>query len=271
MNLRLALYFMLAVAGYVLFPPTSFGASTPSARDIQLYAGENSSIEIPIQNISSESALVSVSVMSANFTNESDQPMLERLESDIASWVSISKDSLNLISGEESSVFLNVAVPVNTPDQIRAIAVVATEILPGQISLSHGSATLVFISIGNERAHGECKNFSTSNISITNSGRGILVVDGQIVLRGPFGIRFAQADINPLHHRILYGQTRSWSVDVPTSPWWSFGFLSYGLGETNIEHASCDPVPAGIRWGFVATIGCIMGFMSVIVFRARRS
>ncbi len=251
-------------------------AAVPSARDIRVDAGTKDSIAIPVKNTATTSAVISLSLMSADFTDGNDQPVLKNLDSRIAPWLSLSKDSLNLISSEQSFVELSVDVPLDTSSQVFAVALVATEISSGQISLSHGSATLVFITIGNELSKGLCKSFLTenflvTNISIANAGHGILVADGQIVLRGPFGIRFVQTDLNPSHHRILAGQTRSWNTNLPAIPWWAFGSLSYEILDSNIASNECYPIAVGKRWWVVMFLATFAGTTSVILFRTKRS
>ena len=266
----------LCIISGMFFVHIAFAASVPSARDIRAIPGAKSSIEIPVENTSSTSSMISIALMSVSFTDGSDQPVLEKLHSDIASWLSLSKDSYNLISGEKASVILSVLAPLDTPDQVVSVALVATETLPGQISLSHGSATLIFISVGDEMPDGQCISFSETdpsmtNISIMNSGRGILVADGQIVLRGPLGIRFAQTDMNPVHHRILSHQIRSWNVAPPAIPWWAFGSLSFDLENTNLYMNACDSIPGGNRWWPIVCIAILAGIGSMILFRAKRA
>lgn len=261
---------------WVAFPLGAFAIALPSAWDIHVTPGVKNSIEIPIENTAPTSSVASISLMSASFIDGSDQPVLERLDSDIASWLSLSRDSYNLIAGEKSSVTLSVLPPLDASAQVFSIAIVATQNLPGQISLSHGSATLVFITVGDEKPDGRCTSISATdpsaaNISITNAGRGILVAGGQIVLRGPLGIRFAQTDMNPVRHRILSHQTRSWNVVLPSVPWWAFGSLSFDLENSNIQMNDCDSIPGESRWWPIVCTVMIAGIGSIMLFRAKRA
>lgn len=259
-----------------VLPLEASAAALPSARDLYVGPGASNSIEIPIENTSTSSGSISISLMSAIFTEDTDQPQLEILHADISSWFSLSQASVNLVSGERSSVVLTVSPPSGAPAQVLAVALVATETLPGQISFSHGSATLIFLTVGNTIPNGHCvglkkEDSSTATISIANAGSGILVANGQIVLRGPLGIRFAQTDINPLQHRILFNQTRSWSMNLPTVPWWAFGSLSFDIERENIATDSCMSIPAGHRWWPMILVLVLIGAGSAAMLRFKRS
>lgn len=256
--------FIVVMLGVLFLPSSLLAAVLPSARDVQVDPGQSAQVVIPIENTSAMSENVQISLMSAKFVDGQDQPMLEKMHADVASWMSISQSSMTLISGEKESTTLTIAPPATTQNQTMTVAVVVTESTPGQIVLNHGSATLVFVTIGEEKAIGRCVDFASStmtsaNVTMTNEGRGILVADGSVVLRGPFGLRLAQVALNPSSHRVLSGQTRSWSIDVPTVPWWAFGPLSWKIEDQNVTIDACGPLSAGSRWWPVVMIVAMIG------------
>ncbi len=284
---RLFLCVRVLFLGMLFFPVSSFAAALPSARDIQVYPGAKEFLEIPVSNASELSESFSFSLMSATFSDERDQPELAAIDPDVLSWLSLSQSSMNLAAGASSSLMLTVAPPSTVAHQVLAIALVETTILPGQISLSHGSATLIFITIGNGDAKGACKGFLRSHaasdttsssqavdIAIENSGSGILVPSGQIVLRGLFGWRFGEAAMNSLHHRVLPGQTRSWNVDLPSPPWWAIGSIVATVESDNFSVSNCEEIVVSQRWlsvGIVLVLVTILGGVGVRGSRLKHS
>lgn len=265
------------MVGICFLPTTLLAASLPSSRDIQVDAGLSRTIEIPIENTAESSETVDLSLMSATFVDGQDQPELGALSDEMKSWVSLQKTSLDLLPHQKTSALLTVNPPVNPPNETVTIAVVATEKIEGQISLNHGSATLVFVTVGEEKAEGRCVKIAmtdsaTAKITMTNAGKGMLVADGNMVLRGPFGLHIAETNLNMSHHRILSGQTRSWNVDVPALPWWAVGSFTLGIEDANIAINSCGPLSAGSRWwpmGVLAIVCFSIGGVVMVKWKRR--
>lgn len=266
---------IFSILGGIFFPMMLLAASLPSARDIQINAGLSRTIEIPIENTEESSETVELSLMSATFIDGQDQPELAVLSDEVKTWVSLPKTSLDILPHQIASALLTVSPPMNTPNETVTIAVVATEKLSGQISLNHGSATLVFVTVGDEKAMGKCGGFimtdsTSAKVTMTNAGQGILVADGNTVLRGPFGLRISQSNINPSRHRILSNQTRSWNVDLPPLPWWAVGSFTLGVEDENFSINSCRPLSAGSRWWPLMMIGGIITMSAVLMGLFRR-
>ncbi|MFI3158405.1 MAG: hypothetical protein QX199_19860 [Methylococcaceae bacterium] len=290
---KFASFFTLSIIiflGMSFLSSSLLAASLPSSRDVQIDAGLSRTIEIPIENTAESSETVEISLMSARFIDGQDQPELAVLNNDVRSWVSLPRTSLDLLPHQTASVLLTVSPPIGARNETVTIAVVATEKLSGQISLNHGSATLVFVTVGDQKAMGKCVSFDVSTpsisplagggpdgsgakITMTNAGQGILVADGNIVLRGPFGLRIAQSNINPSRHRVLSNQTRSWNVDLLPLPWWAVGSFTLGIEDENFSINSCKPLPAGSRWWPLMVAGGIIatgaGLISALHRRKR--
>ncbi len=255
------------------FPMSVFAASLPATRDIVVQPGEVSSVEIPIVNTGATDKEFSLLLFSASFQPGVEQPQLQNLSSDMASWVALPDSSVFVSPGASVPIVLTIQPPSTTTPQALTLAVVAAEKLPGEISLVHGAATLVFVTIGDVTPHGSCVLFAqtasgTANLSLTNDGQGILYDNGTIVLRGMFGFRFGTSSSNPLFHRVSSGQTRTWSVSLPAVPWWAIGPLSYHIDDTQLGERSCDDIDVGVRWWPLIALGlAIFGGVGFFVRR----
>ena len=257
----------------IVVPAISFAASLPATRDAIVLPGESKDVEIPIVNSGAVDVEYSLLLLSASFQRGMEQPQLEQLSSDIASWISLSSSFVHVPSGMSGSSTLSVHPPRDAAPRAFTVAVVATEKIVGEISLIHGAATLVFISVGDVSAHGICESFlqdtpDSAHLSLTNDGRGILYDNGEITLRGMFGIRLGSSPSNPLFHRVPSGQTRTWQVSLPTIPWWAVGPLSYTVDDTQLRERPCSDIGAGVRWLPLLVVG--IGVCCVGLFIRRR-
>lgn len=255
-------------------PIVLLAASLPATRDVVVEPGASSTLDIPIANTETIDKVFSLSLFSATFQPGIDQPQLKSLSSDIASWVSLSESSMPVAAGTSKSVALTVRPPASATAQTFTLAVVAAETLPGEISVVHGTATLVFVNIGSIASHGSCVSFvqiapESASLSLTNDGRGILYDNGAIVLRGMFGIQLGTASSNPLFHRVLPEQTRSWSVSLPVVPWWAIGPLSYSVQDAQLDTSACSDIAIDGRWWPVVGLGIVL-FGAGVVFVRRR-
>ncbi|MEK7632957.1 MAG: hypothetical protein AAB473_04165 [Patescibacteria group bacterium] len=234
-------------------PSLSFAASLPATRDVVVAPGSTVDVEIPITNSGPADIDFSLLLLSASFQPGVEQPQLEQLSPAFTSWITLSSSSIFVPSGASLPVMLAVHPPENALSQTVTLAVVAAEKLDGDISLIHGSAALVFVSVGDVSPQGSCESFVQSpsgegRVSLSNSGRGILYDNGEIILRGMFGIRLGSTSSNPLFHRVPPGQTRTWQVSLPTIPWWAMGSFSYSLRDAQLSEHPCADIDAGTRW-----------------------
>lgn len=260
---------------FLFVPAAAFAVSLPAARDIVVVPGATESVEIPIANSGSTDADFSLLLLSASFREGVEQPQLRELPSELASWISLSESFLSVPSGTSVPVTFSIHPSEDAPPQTFVLALVATEKLEGEITLIHGSATLVFVSVGDVLPLGSCVLFlrddpGTANLSLSNSGRGILYDDGEIVLRGIFGIRLGSAPSNPMLHRIPPEQTRTWQVALPPIPWWAVGPLSYSVDDVQLNTHPCAGVDAGARWFPLFAIGIVV-FGAATMFIRRRT
>lgn len=257
-------------------PIASLAATLPATRDVVVDPGASVTLDIPIANADATDKVFSLSLLSATFQPGFDQPQLKGLSSDIAPWVSLSESSIPVAAGASESVALTVHPPANAAAQTFALAVVAAETISGEISLVHGTATLVFVNVGNMASHGSCTSFlqtapGSADFSLTNDGRGILYDNGTIVLRGMFGIQFGTSSSNPLYHRVLPGQTRSWSVSLPVVPWWAIGPLSYGVQDAQLDTSACSDIQTSGRWWPIVGVGIVLFGVAAVFVRRRIS
>lgn len=261
------------VLAMIFFPASLFAASLPATRDVVVLPGESVRVEIPIANSGLVDGDISLLLFSATFQSGTDQPQLAMLPADIASWISVLPTSVAVPSGASVPVVLLIDPPVDVTPQAFVIAVVATEKLEGEISLVHGAATLVFVSIGDVSPQGSCESFLQGSsdvafLSLSNSGRGILYDNGEIVLRGVFGMRLGSTSSNPSFHRISSGQIRTWQVPLPTIPWWAIGPLSYSVDDVQLREHPCTDIDAGARW--LPLFGIGIGAIGVMILFIRR-
>lgn len=255
-------------------PKISFATSLPATRDATVVSGATTDVEIPIANSGSSDAEYTVLLFSALFQPGVDQPQLQELSSDIASWISVSSSSLTVTSGTSVPVTLSIHPSADALPQTFTVAVVASEKIEGEIVLIHGTATLVFVSIGDAMPRGACQSFlqdapGVARLTLSNDGRGILYDSGEIILRGMFGVRLGTTSSNPSFHRVSSGQTRTWQVFLPAIPWWAIGPLSYSVSDTQLDEQPCAGINAGARWLPLFGIG-IVALGAAILFIRRR-
>ncbi len=258
------------------FSRSVHAASLPASQDVFVTPGEGATVSLPVTNAKAVPVNLSFSLFSADVLPGNDDPVLRPLSAELAAWISLSSSSLALDAGTTKTITLSLSPPVTMSPQTIGIAVAETETLSGDIPLSHGSATLVFLTIGDAKPTAVCLSFVRESsgfgtVSFVNSGRGILYENGAIVLRGIFGIRFGTTVSNPLFHRVLPGQTRAWQVSLPPIPLWAVGSLSYSIEDAQLGTYQCEPLNVGTRWWpiVVAFFGVCGGF--VLFFRRQRA
>ncbi len=268
---------LFGVAMMMTFVPSSlFAAALPATRDVIVFPGEQETIEIPIVNSGAVSRDYSAFLLSATFIPGVEQPQLQKLPLDITSWISLSASSMTIAPDATSSVVLTVRPPDSVMPQALVVAVAVAEKLAGDISVLHGSATLVFITVGDVSPRGSCTAFiqrsiDLADLSLANDGSGILYDSGTIVLRGMFGIRLGTAPSNPLFHRIPSGQSRTWQVPLPPVPWWAFGPLSYVVDDAQLAERPCVDIDTGVRWFPLLGIGIGIFGVGILFIRRRIS
>lgn len=252
------------------FASSVFASTAPSAIDVVVLQGDRETFRIPIGGTFSEPAHIGSSIIHVSFA-EDGSPILGSVADDV-SWISLSKSSADIGSDILSNLEFIVEPDLSVQSGSYVFAVLVTDTIEGAISFAHGTATLVFVTVGSPVPSIDCKSFSKNqngyfNITLENDGQGILYDEGEIVLRGPFNIAFSAIESNPLHRRVLAGQTRSWTSEESSVPWWAFGPMHFSL-ETDFLSSSCPDVDAGIRWiPFVLFIGVASG--TILVLRRR--
>lgn len=270
-------WFLLGLAALALmFPLRILRAEVvPRAQDMFVMPGEEAVLDIPLENSSSVGKVFSFSLLAASLpSGEESQPVLSALSSEQARWVSLAPNSISFEPNEQAVATLTVHPNENIEPGIYGVAVVATEKLEGQIALNHGSATLVFITVGQLSPSGACTTWSknddgTFSVALANTGGGILYENGTVQLRGPFGISFGSTPLNPGEHRVLPGQTRTWDTESIAVPWWSFGSRSFVITDDRLS-ATCTPISAGFGWIPVLPLGVVAMGCTAVVLRRRR-
>jgi hypothetical protein len=273
---RLFLWAIISIKG-LLFASSTFAAVTPTTADLFVLPGEQVMIDVPVQNTSSRTVIVDLSVLLATFSAESEAPQLENISSEFQSWITINPLSLELVSGETRDVKVSVAPPRDATMGVRTFALVAAEKNPGTVAVSYGTATLMFVTVGYPEARGECVAFlphddeANATLTLRNSGSGILVPNGLLQARGPFGIVWSESLSNPLSHRIVPQQERTWSTALPRLPWWSFGPVTYHIQDDEISMGGCTFITGKSRWLPLIAFGwiVIIGFGALILVRRR--
>lgn len=269
---------LLLCLGLVLCvtPAASLASSLPAARDVLVAPGATESIEIPIVNSGTADIEASLLLFSASFQQGVEQPRLEALPSELASWFSLSASTVAVSAGTSVPVVLSVHPPADVSPQTFILALVAAEKLEGEITLIHGSASLIFASVGSVSPQGSCEAFvhdtpGVARLSLSNSGNGILYDDGEIVLRGFFGVRLGASPSNPKLHRIPPEQTRTWQAALPPIPWWAVGPLSYSVNDTRLGAHPCADIDAGARWLPLFVVGIVVSGTAIVLIRRRTS
>ena len=268
--------FSLAITsliGVLISPIFSFAATTPSSADIFVLPGESATVTVPVQNTMPYATDVTLIVLSAHFNDESDSPQFEKLSEEQQSRIRVEPATFELVTGEIREAAVTITAPIDAETGVETFALVATEALPGSITLSHGAATLLFVTTGYPPQKGECVSFvknsdGTAQLTTVNRGSGILVPDGVIRLRGLFGVVLGASSSNSTGHRVLPNQTREWSVSLPAKPWWTIGPTSYVLEDESIETSTCSPITAGVGWWPLVVLGVIgAGGVAMLVRR----
>lgn len=272
---RLRLFIGLVVMMFMVSVQTLRAEVVPPAQDVFVAPGTEAVLEIPLENSSSVGKTFSLSLLAASLPTGTDsQPVLSSLSPEMAQWVSLSPDSMSFDRNQQGFATLAVSPGDDIRPGVYGVAVVTTEKLDGAIALSHGSATLVFITVGQLTSVGACTAWSqnddgTFSVSITNTGGGILYTNGDVRLRGPFGVTFGSTQLNPDEHRVLPGQTRTWSVGGVSVPWWSFGDRSFVMTDDRLS-AVCEPIEVGFGWVPFLPLGVAFLGCAAVVLRRRR-
>ena len=247
----------------------------PLAQDIFVMPGAEATLDFPLENSSPVGKTFSLSLLAATLpSGEDSQPKLSSLSEGLSQWISLAPNSISFEPNEQNVATLSVSPSDDIPPGVYGVAVVATEKLEGQIALNHGSATLVFITVGQLSPSGVCKMWSrnddgTFSVTLANSGGGILYENGAVQLRGPFGISFGSASLNPDQHRVLPGQTRTWATESVAMPWWSFGGRSFVVTGNRLS-VMCAPIYAGFGWiPFLPVVVVFLGCAAVVLRRRR--
>lgn len=247
----------------------------PMAQDVFVMPGASVTLDIPLENSSSEGKIFSLSLFSALFPlEEESQPKLSSISSELAGWVSLAPNSLLLSPNGQGVATLTVHPSDDILPGIYGLAVVATEKIEGDVALNHGSAALVFITVGRLSPSGVCRAWvrnddGTFSVTLTNNGGGILYDNGAVHLRGPLGISFGSVSLNPDEHRVLPGQTRTWKVESVAVPWWSFGSRSFVMTDDRLS-AACTPIDVGFGWVPVISFGVVGLSCTAVALRRRR-
>lgn len=256
----------IALIGFASVPWHVQAAFGTTAIDVQVQQGEKEVLEIPLRNDRGTPAIISVSLLSASFSPDG-APILGSSDAPM-SWVTISEPRISLDAGATETVRIAVAPGTTLPSGSYVVAAVATETLEGTLELQYGTATLIFITVGNPNVQARCADFSrlpdgSFSLTLENSGQGILYEEGEIVLRGPFDIAFNAVSSNPALHRVFTGQTRTWSRDGLKAPWWAFGPLNYSF-ESDSLLSTCSRISAGFGWfPIVGIAGALIGALSI--------
>ncbi len=257
---------LVGMVGAFLLPGHIFAVSTPSAADIQVFQGETHTIEIPVENDATNEQEITFSFAHVRFDDQGN-PVLEQAVDDVF-WLSISQSSIHPQEGETRFITVTASPPEEVASGSYVFALLATETREGPLALTHGTATLVFITVGSVKSDARCVSFfrnddGTFSHTFQNVGQGILYDEGEVVLRGPFGIALAATPSNPSRHRIFAGQTRAWTSESMTIPWWTFGPRSFSLESDHLSSA-CSRISAGFGWiPFVAILAGIGGIFVV--------
>lgn len=258
--------FLVGIVMALCLPGQIFAVSTPSAADIQVFQGETRTIEIPVENDATTEQEITFSFTHVRF-DDSGEPVLGRAAADV-SWLSISEPSISVQEGGVQSVVVTVSPTEETSSGSYVFALLATETRDGPLTLTHGTATLVFITVGSVKSDARCVSFlrnddGTFSHTFQNVGQGILYDEGEVVLRGPLGIALAATSSNPSRHRIFAEQTRTWDSESMTIPWWAFGPLTFSLESDHLS-STCPQISAGFRWiPFVVIFAGIGGIFAV--------
>ncbi len=270
MSMISRLVFPLCLVVFFSFHTVARGVALPSAVDIQVMPGEHQVLEIPLQNTSSENTEISFSVFHVAFDAE-NAPVLGKPATDVA-WISV-EETLSLAeAGARDTVSFTVAPPPDAISGAYVFALVASEVLEGSIVLNYGSAVLVFVTVGTPHVSGECIQFSrqqdgTFYLTLNNVDQGILYDEGHVVLRGLFDIPYGAILSNPSGHRIAPGQSRSWTSEALSPPWFAIGPLEYSL-EGDYVTAACPRISAGFGW--IPFVGIFAGALGILAICRQR-
>jgi hypothetical protein len=269
---------MRGVRWFVLFllsawvfciPSSVFAISAPSVVDLFVAQGERGSVEISVWNDATTGETFSFSFVHVSF-DEDGAPVLGAAAHDVP-WLGLAQSQQYFSAGETRPISVTVAPGEDVSSGSYVFALLATSSQGDGYVFTHGTATLMFITVGSVQARATCVAFSleddgTFSLTLDNDGQGILYDEGEIILRGPFGVPFGSTPSNPSGHRIFAGQTRTWSSESLSVPWWAFGPVEYSF-ESEFISPSCSRIPAGFGW--LPIIGIVTGVVGILVIRRR--
>lgn len=237
-------------------------AALPAATDVFVLPGERKATSVAVQNLSQDAITAQVALRYVSFDEGADSPVIGDLATDI-SWISLSTASLSIAPLESQAITVTVAPSEDVAEGSYVFALVSTEQISGDITFAHGTASLLFVTVGSISPAVTCRSFHQNDdgsfaLTLQNDGQGILYDEGEVRLYGLFGIPFASAESNPSHHRVFAGQTRSWTSGAVTSPWWAVGPIMASFDTTSLVHP-CASVVIGFGWlplGLLVLGGC---------------
>lgn len=228
------------------FAQTSLNLGTsPASEKLQLQPGETHQGEIVVWNLSEETTLYNIYVRgfrqienqpgtAVMFTEEEEKRALYSA----ASWVTASKDSINLIPNRNEKIFYEIDVPENVTDGeytviIALISETEEDLLGTAAFTSLSSGTPILVRIGDEFVESaELLQFTTDKnfyetptvrfqTRINNLGDTHITPIGEIVLTNIFNQEVAKVPFNENGQSIL----RDNSADYET-PWDYGSFLN---------------------------------------------
>lgn len=264
------LMIFIGIVTFFIVPFSASAVSAPSAVDLSVIQGEEDSVEIFVENDAASQEYISFSLVHVSF-DDNGQPTLGASAAD-APWMHLSQTRSSFEAGEVQPVVVTATPSANFPSGSYAFALLSTEEQEGSYVLTHGTATLIFVTVGSVMGDGRCVSFfrqddGSFSLTLQNVGQGILYDEGEILLRGPFGSVWAAASSNPSRHRVFAGQTRTWVSESLMIPWWAVGPLEYSL-ESDLFSSTCPRISAGFGWiplGIIAT-----GAVGIFLVRRRK-
>jgi hypothetical protein len=247
-----------------------FASTLPPATDLFVVPGEEAKVSVEIKNITDASVVSHIELRHVSLMQaDGDLEIGER--ADDVSWISFSSTTLLLPPFESQAVTVTATPNAEVKEGVYTFALVSTREISGSITLSYGSASLLFVTVGELESRATCVAFvqnedESFSLTVKNDGRGILYEEGSVMLRGMFSFPFVRADDNPRQHRVLPGQMRTWNTDRVSIPWWAFGPATASILSPHLS--SCTPIFVAFRW--IPIVGVVIAFACAAAIAKRR-
>lgn len=197
---------------------------SPSAADLVLMPGEQTTLAFSVENTSEIAHTYSVSVYGVSFDSETGEPMFGPLSQTHADWLRFDAYDFILEPTASRSLTLAITIPETAPADTLTFAPVVRESTDTRaLTLATGVSSLLFVTVGNPETQAEISNFFVQpgvtahlpvvvTAMIANNGQRVVQPYGIVRITDIFGNVVDSLDFNAAFRRVPSQVAREFSV-----------------------------------------------------------